>query len=81
MGKRGPKPKVTDVGCPNESCTDHNVIGKDNVVDNGGYQLDGKRIRRYLCRTCGRAFCDRTNTVYGYVAKIWLLYRIIENIL
>ena len=64
MGKRGPKPKVTDIGCPNEFCTDHNVIGKDNVVGNGGYQLDGKRIRRYLCRSCGRAFCDRTKTVY-----------------
>ena len=64
MGKRGPKPKVTDIGCPNEFCTDHLIIGKENVVGNGSYQLDGKRIRRYLCRTCGRAFCDRTNTVY-----------------
>jgi transposase-like protein len=64
MGKRGPKPKVTDVGCPNEFCTDHLIIGKGNVVGNGSYQLDGKRIRRYLCRICGRAFCDRTNTVY-----------------
>ena len=64
MGKRGPKPKVTDVGCPNETCTDHNIIGKGNVVRNGGYQLDGKRIQRYLCRSCGRAFCDRTNTAY-----------------
>jgi transposase-like protein len=64
MGKRGPKPKVTDVGCPNELCTDHLIIGKGNVVGNGSYQLDSKRIRRYLCRSCGRAFCDRTNTVY-----------------
>lgn len=64
MGKRGPKSKVTDVGCPNELCTDHLIIGKGNVVGNGSYQLDGKRIRRYLCRSCGRAFCDRTNTVY-----------------
>ena len=64
MGKRGPKPKVTDVGCPNETCTDHNIIGKGNVVRNGSYQLDGKRIQRYLCRSCGRAFCDRTNTAY-----------------
>ncbi len=64
MGKRGPKPRVTDVGCPNELCTDHLIIGKGNVVGNGSYQLDGKRIRRYLCRSCGRAFCDRTNTVY-----------------
>jgi transposase-like protein len=64
MGKRGPKPKVTDVGCPNEFCTDHLIIGKGNVVGNGSYQLSGKRIRRYLCRSCGRAFCDHTNTVY-----------------
>ena len=64
MGKRGPKPGVTDVGCPNELCTDHLIIGNGNVVGNGSYQLDGKRIRRYLCRSCGRAFCDRTNTVY-----------------
>ena len=64
MEKRGPKPKVTGVGCPNESCLDHNIIGKGNVVGNGSYQLDGQRIRRYLCRSCGRAFCDRTNTFY-----------------
>jgi transposase-like protein len=64
MEKRGPKPKVTDVGCPNEFCADHLIIGKGNVVGNGSYQLDGKRIRRYLCRSCGRAFCDRTNTFY-----------------
>jgi len=64
MGKRGPKPKVTDIDCPNESCLDHNIIGKGNVVGNGTYQLYGKRIRRYLCRSCGKAFCDRTNTFY-----------------
>ena len=64
MGKRGPKPKVTDVGCPNEFCTDHLIIGKGDVVGNGSYYLDGKRIRRYLCRSCGKAFCDRTNTFY-----------------
>ena len=28
MGKRGPKPKFTNVACPNESCRDHLVIGK-----------------------------------------------------
>ena len=64
MGKRGPKPKFTDVACPNKSCRDHLVAGKDNVIGNGTYQLEGKRIRRYLCRSCGGAFCDRTNTFY-----------------
>jgi len=64
MGKRGPKPKFTDVACPNESCRDHLVIGKGNVVGNGTYQIEGKRIRRYFCHSCGGAFCDRTNTAF-----------------
>jgi hypothetical protein len=45
MGKRGAKPKFTDVACHNESCRDHLVIGKGSVVGNGTYQLDGKHIR------------------------------------
>ena len=45
MGKRGPKPKVTDVGCPNEFCTDHNVIGKGNVVGNGSYGSVAKNLK------------------------------------
>ena len=62
MGKRGPKPKFTDVACPNKFCRYHLVIGQGNVVGNGTYQVGNKRIRRYLCRICGRAFCDRTVT-------------------
>jgi transposase-like protein len=64
MGERGPKPKFTDVACPNESCRSHLVVGQGNIVGNGTYQVENKRIRRYLCRSCGRAFCDRTNTFF-----------------
>ena len=64
MEKRGQKPKFTTFACPNEFCRDHLVIGKGNVVGKGTYELDGKRIRRFLCRSCGRAFCDRTDTFY-----------------
>jgi transposase-like protein len=64
MGKRGPKPKFTDISCPNNTCRDHFVIGKGNVVGNGTYRLIDKRIRRYLCHSCGSGFCDRTDTVY-----------------
>ena len=64
MGKRGPKPKFTNVACPYESCRFHLVPGENNVVGNGTYKLENKTIRRYLCRSCGRAFCDRTNTFY-----------------
>ena len=64
MGKRGPKPKFTDVVCPNESCKFHLVTGQGNVVGNGTYRVGDRAIRRYLCRICGRAFCDRTNTFF-----------------
>ena len=40
MGKRGPKPKFTDVACPNESCQYHLVVGQGNVVGNGTYRLE-----------------------------------------
>jgi len=64
MGKRGPKPKFTDVACPNKSCKSHLVIGQGNVVGNGTYKVGNKAIRRYLCRSCGRGFCGRTNTFF-----------------
>ena len=63
MGKRGPKPKVNDVGCPNDTLQIIILLGKVMLLEMA-YQLDGKRIQRYICRSCGRAFCDRTNTAY-----------------
>ena len=69
MGKRGPKLKFNDVACPNEDCKYHDFTGKGNVVGNGTYQIKGKRIRKYLCRECGRVFCDRTNTFFYDMRK------------
>lgn len=69
MGKRGPKPKFTDVACPNEDCEYYGLTGKGNVIANGTYQIKGKRIRKYLCRECGRVFCDRTNTFFYDMRK------------
>lgn len=69
MGKRGPKLKFNDVACPNEHCKCHGFTGKGNVVGNGTYQIKGKRVRKYLCRECGRVFCDRTNTFFYDMRK------------
>jgi transposase-like protein len=69
MGKRGPKPKFTNVACPNEDCEYYDLTGKGNVIANGTYQIKGKRIRKYICRECGRVFCDRTNTFYYDMRK------------
>lgn len=69
MGKRGPKPKYTDVACPNKACKDYGVTGDENVTGNGTYQARNKTIRRYQCHSCGKAFSDSTNTFYYNLRK------------
>ena len=69
MGKRGPKSKFIDVACPNETCENYSVIGKGNIVGNGTYQARKKTVHRYICRSCGKAFCDSTNTFYHNLYK------------
>jgi len=69
MGKRGAKPKFTDISCPNEDCNLYGVPGKGNIISNGTYQIKNKRIRKYICRECGRVFSDRTNTFFNNVRK------------
>ena len=69
MGKRGPKSKFTDVACPNEACKDHGVTGHGNIMGNGTYQARNTTIRRYICHSCGKAFCDSTNTFYYNLRK------------
>ena len=69
MGKRGPKSKFTDVVCPNVACKDYGVAGHGNIMGNGTYQARNTTIRRYICHSCGKAFCDSTNTVYYNLRK------------
>jgi ribosomal protein S27E len=69
MGKRGPKSKFTDVACPNQDCEDHGVAGHGNIIGNGTYQARNTTVRRYICHSCGKAFCDSTNTFYYNLRK------------
>jgi len=69
MGKRGPKQKFTDVVCPNEDCKFYGIPGQENIVGNGTYQTKNGRIRKYICRECGRVFNDRTNTFFYNLRK------------
>ena len=69
MGKRGAKPKFTDVYCPNQDCKFSSISRKDNIVGNGTYQIKNKRIRKYICRECGRVFNDRTDTFMNNLHK------------
>jgi transposase-like protein len=64
MGKRGPRPRFSNVACPNEECEDYGRTRLGNVVGNGTYQTNDGRVRKYICRTCGKTFCDRSNTIF-----------------
>ena len=64
MGERGPKPKFVDVACPNEACKEYGKAGAGNIVGNGTYQTKSGAVRKYICRTCSKTFCDRSNTAF-----------------
>jgi transposase-like protein len=53
-----------DVACPNEECEQYSRGGQGNIVGNGTYETKSGRVRKYICRTCGRVFCDRSNTMF-----------------
>ena len=64
MGERGPKPKFIDISCPNEECGLHGQTGQGNIVGNGTYETKSGTVRKYICKSCGKVFNDRTNTAF-----------------
>jgi len=64
MGKRGRKPSFVDVPCPNENCKLYGIPGRGNVVSNETYQTKSCRVRKFICHSCGKVFCSRTNTAF-----------------
>lgn len=64
MGKRGPSPRFSNVACPNEECKHYGQTNLGNVVGNGTYKTKSGRVRKYICRTCSKIFCDRSNTMF-----------------
>jgi transposase-like protein len=53
-----------EVACPNEECEQYGCAGQGNIVGNGSYETKSGRVRKYICRTCGKVFCDRSNTMF-----------------
>ena len=54
----------SEVACPNEECEQYGRTGQGNIIGNGTYATKSGRVRKYICRTCGRVFCDRNNTMF-----------------
>jgi transposase-like protein len=67
MAKRGRKPKydLSAEACPNEQCVLFGKTGAGNIVSNGTHPAkDGRRLRKFLCRSCGGSFCERTGSIF-----------------
>jgi transposase-like protein len=64
MGKRGKAPKYEDVSCTNHTCGLYGKTKQGNIVSNGTYSTKSGRVRKFICRTCGNVFNDRTGTVF-----------------
>lgn len=64
MGNRGPKPKFIYIVCPNDECAMYGKDGQSNIIGNGTYNTKNGNVRKYICKSCGRVFCDRTNTAF-----------------
>ncbi|MFH2044244.1 MAG: helix-turn-helix domain-containing protein [Pseudomonadota bacterium] len=51
--------------CTNSACKLYGKTKQGNVVSNGTYRTkDGLPGRRFLCKTCGKSFCNRTGTMF-----------------
>ena len=80
-GKRGAKPKFTDVYCSNQDCKFYGISGRCNTVGNGTYQINNKRIWKYICHECERqnlTFRQDNNRIsrktIGFSKKLKYLY-------
>jgi transposase-like protein len=74
MGNRGPKQRFKDIACPNRDCEQYGKVDSGNIVGNGTYQTKNGKVRKYICRSCGTVFCDRTNTAFfDLKTKDWLI--------
>jgi transposase-like protein len=64
MGKRGKAPRYDDVFCTNHACSVYGKTRQGNIVSNGTYPTKSGRIRKFICRSCGKIFNGRTGTVF-----------------
>jgi len=64
MGKRGKAPEFVAVFCPNPKCKLSGLSGRGNIVGNGTYHSQNGRVRKFICRNCGKVFNERTGTFF-----------------
>jgi len=62
--RRGRKPSFQAVPCPTPRCRRQRPGRGGAVVSNGTYYASGVRVRKFICRRCGRVFNSRTGTAF-----------------
>jgi transposase-like protein len=65
--KRGRQPKFRDVACPDARCKFFGKAGSGTVVSNGTYFVGRTRVRKFICRHCGRVFNSRARTPFRWL--------------
>ena len=65
--KRGRKPRFRDVACPHARCKLFGKVGAGTVVSNGTYFVGGARVRKFICRHCGKVFNSRARTPFRWL--------------
>ena len=64
MGLRGPKSQFVNIVCPNTKCPSYNQRGTGKIASNGSYSTQSSRVHKFICRECGRVFCECQGTVF-----------------
>lgn len=67
MAKKGRRPQydLSTEACPNPDCPMYGKKGNGNIVANGTYRSKGgEKLRKFVCRICGRSFCNRSGTIF-----------------
>lgn len=64
MGARGLKSSFTNIACPNKDCHHYGRVNQGNIASNGTKGTKSGRVRNFLCRSCGKSFCQRQGTAF-----------------
>lgn len=65
--KRKRQAKFRDVVCPNGRCKFFGKAKAGRVVSNGTYFVGGMRVRKFICRQCGKVFNSRARTPFRWL--------------
>ena len=53
-----------NVAYPNRDCHLYGKVDQGNIASNGTKKTKSGRVRNFLCRSCGKSFCQRQGTAF-----------------